>query len=208
MSLADSLISTGYLKTPRIIEAFKDVDRADFLPEELKDTADANQAIPIGYDQTISQPLVVAFMLEELSPAPGQSVLDIGFGSGWTTALLAKIVGSGGSVVAVEIIEGLYKIGQANLEQYYFSNVELRLGDWHQQIRGDEKFDRIQAACSPLIVPPKLKLALNNKGRLVLPVEHDKWGDQSIKTIVRLGEDRFEEKDHPGFRFVSMMDKS
>ncbi len=133
MSLVDSLISTGYLKTPRIIEAFKDVDRADFLPEELKDAAGMNQAMPIGFDQTISQPLVVAFMLEELSPEPGQKVLDIGFGSGWTTALLAKIIGSGGLVVAVEIIEGLYKMGEENLEKYHFSNVKLRLGDWHQQ---------------------------------------------------------------------------
>ncbi|KKQ89605.1 MAG: L-isoaspartyl protein carboxyl methyltransferase [Berkelbacteria bacterium GW2011_GWA2_38_9] len=207
MSLVDSLISTGYLKTPRIIEAFKDVDRADFLPEELKDAAGMNQAMPIGFDQTISQPLVVAFMLEELSPEPGQKVLDIGFGSGWTTALLAKIIGSGGLVVAVEIIEGLYKMGEENLEKYHFSNVKLRLGDWHQQIGEDEKFDRIQAACSPLVVPPQLKLALNTKGRLVLPVEHDKWGDQSVKTIVRLGDDRFEEQDHPGFRFVSMVDK-
>lgn len=207
MSLVDSLISTGYLKTSRIIEAFRDISRADFLPEELKDAAGMNQAMPIGFNQTISQPLVVAFMLEELNPTPGQKVLDIGFGSGWTTALLAKIVGAGGSVVAVEIIEGLYKIGEENLEKYHFSNIELRLGDWHQQIREDEKFDRIQAACSPLVVPLKLKLALNNKGRLVLPVEHDKWGDQSIKTIVRLSEDRFEEKDHPGFRFVPMIDK-
>lgn len=207
MSLVDSLISTGYLKTPRIIEAFRDISRADFLPEELKDAAGMNQAMPIGYEQTISQPLVVAFMLEELYPEPGQSILDIGFGSGWTTALLAKIVGSGGLVVAVEIIEGLYKMGEENLEKYHFSNIELRLGDWHQQIRADERFDRIQAACSPLVVPPQLKLALNNQGRLVLPVEHDKWGDQSIKTIIRLSEDRFEEKDHPGFRFVPMVDK-
>src|SRR3990167_10139681 len=205
MSLVDSLISTGYLKTPRIIEAFKDVDRADFLPEELKDAAGMNQAMPIGYDQTISQPLVVAFMLEELSPEPGQKVLDIGFGSGWTTALLVKIVGSGGSIVAVEIIEGLYKMGEENLEKYHFGNIELRFGDWHKQTRGDEKFDRIQAACATDVAPPKLKEILKVGGRLVLPIEHDKWGDQSIRTIVKYSEDRFEESDHPGFMFVPMI---
>ena len=102
MALIDSLIQEGWLKTPRIIEAFRKIKRVDFLPEDMKDLAELNEALPIGYGQTISQPLVVAFMLEQLEPRPGDKVLDIGSGSGWTTALLAEVVGHGGRVIAID----------------------------------------------------------------------------------------------------------
>ncbi|PIW35188.1 MAG: protein-L-isoaspartate O-methyltransferase, partial [Candidatus Nealsonbacteria bacterium CG15_BIG_FIL_POST_REV_8_21_14_020_37_12] len=84
MNLIDSLIGGGWLKTPRIIEAFRRIKRVDFLPKDLEDLAELNEALPIGYGQTISQPLVVAFMLEQLEPKEGDKILDIGSGSGWT----------------------------------------------------------------------------------------------------------------------------
>ena len=96
MALIDSLVEQGWLKTPRIIKAFRKIKRIDFLPEDMKDLAELNEALPIGYGQTISQPLVVAFMLELLEPKPGDKILDIGAGSGWTTALLAEIVSQQG----------------------------------------------------------------------------------------------------------------
>ncbi len=86
MPLIESLIEEGWLKTPNIIEAFKKIKRVDFLPQEVKDLAELNEALPIGYSQTISQPLVVAFMLEQLNPQPGDKILDIGSGSGWTSS--------------------------------------------------------------------------------------------------------------------------
>ena len=78
--LIKSLISEGYLKTPRIIEAFHVIDRADFVLPEQKDDAYGNYPLPIGEGQTISQPLTVAFMLELLEPQPGEKILDIGSG--------------------------------------------------------------------------------------------------------------------------------
>jgi len=95
MPLVDELTSDGWLKSPHIIEAFKTIKRADFLPDDLKELTEFNEALAIGYGQTISQPLVVAFMLELLSPQPGEKILDIGSGSGWTTALLAFILSGG-----------------------------------------------------------------------------------------------------------------
>ncbi len=116
MALIDELVQEGWLKTPRIIEAFRKIKRIDFLPaptpknrwwgpedmkdlsrtfllnEKVQDLAELNEALPIGYGQTISQPLVVAFMLEQIQPQPGDKILDVGSGSGWTTALLAEIV--------------------------------------------------------------------------------------------------------------------
>ena len=90
--LIDNLIQQGYLKTPRIIEAFRKIKREDFVPEELKYETEGNYPLSIGHGQTISQPLTVAFMLELLQPQPGDRVLDIGSGSGWVTILLACIV--------------------------------------------------------------------------------------------------------------------
>ena len=86
--LINSLIKDGYLKTPEIIEAFKAIDRTDFVPEECKDDACVNAPLPIGFDQTISQPLTVAFMIELLEPKAGEKILEIGAGSGWQTAIL------------------------------------------------------------------------------------------------------------------------
>ena len=91
MSLIDSLIQQGWLKTPEIIEAFRKIKRIDFLPEDMKDLAELNEALPIGYGQTISQPLVVAFMLELLQPKKGEKILDIGSGSGWTALSLLTL---------------------------------------------------------------------------------------------------------------------
>ena len=89
----DGFIKQGVLKTPAIIEAFKKIDRADFVTPELKERAYINEPLPIGEGQTISQPYTVAFMLELLQPESGNKIFEIGFGSGWQTAILAEIVG-------------------------------------------------------------------------------------------------------------------
>ncbi len=82
-------MSGGYLKSPLLIEAFKKIDRKDFVPKDLGNLAYINEPLHIGFSQTISQPLTVAFMLELLDPRPGEKILDVGAGSGWQTALLA-----------------------------------------------------------------------------------------------------------------------
>ena len=96
MTLINYLISSGYLKTPLIIDAFLKIKRVDFLPDNIKNLSELNEALPIAEGQTISQPAVVAFMLELLYPKPGDKILDIGSGSGWTTSLLSYIVSKGG----------------------------------------------------------------------------------------------------------------
>jgi len=90
--LIENLIKDGYLKSPVIIEAFKKIDRKNFVLEKERDKAYLNEALNIGFEQTISQPLVVAFMLELLDLKIGERVLEIGTGSGWKTALMAYIL--------------------------------------------------------------------------------------------------------------------
>ena len=94
--LIKELIKDGYLKTPAIIGAFKQIDRKDFVTEDMKERAYENTALPLMAGQTISQPLVVAFMLELLELKPGEKVLDIGTGSGWNAALMVQLVGENG----------------------------------------------------------------------------------------------------------------
>ncbi|KKU46623.1 MAG: Protein-L-isoaspartate(D-aspartate) O-methyltransferase [Parcubacteria group bacterium GW2011_GWB1_46_8] len=108
--LVTRLIQSNVLKTSAIIDAFKKIDRKDFVLEAFADEAYGNYPISIGGGQTISQPWTVAFMLELLNPLAGDRVLDIGSGSGWTTALLAHIVKDSkkqGKVFGIEIVPEL-----------------------------------------------------------------------------------------------------
>ena len=101
--------------TDRISEALAAVPRRDFLPDAMRRLADEDRALDIGYGSTCSQPWTVAYMLRLLDPQPGDRVLDVGSGSGWTTALLAHLVGPTGSVTGVEIVPALVSRSQADL---------------------------------------------------------------------------------------------
>src|SRR3989344_1473833 len=125
MNLVDYLIQEGWLKTERIINAFRKIKREDFLPHDTKNLAELNEALPIGFEQTISQPLTVAFMLELLQPKKGDKILDVGAGSGWQTTMLCEIVGEKGFVFAIERIGELKNFGEENVRKYGFKNVEF-----------------------------------------------------------------------------------
>lgn len=199
MDLVDKLIAQGYLKTKRIIEAFQKINRADFLPEGLKNQAEANIPLPIGWGQTISQPLTVAFMLELLQPQPKDKILDIGSGSGWQTAMLGQIVGPEGKVYAVEVIPELKKFGQENVAKYGFKNVEFICADGSKGLSQETPFDKIIAAASAQKIPPAWKEQLKIKGRLVTPIKNSIW------LVVKEKKEKFEEKEFPGFAFVPLI---
>ncbi len=201
--LVAELIKDGYLKTPLIIEAFQRIDRRDFVPEEYKDEAYVNAPLPIGWGQTISQPLTVAFMLELLQPEPGNKILDIGAGSGWQTALLASIVGGppagGGKIFAIELLPELEKFARKNVSQYNFTKKEVVKFYCLSAEKGlveEAPFDRIIAAASAQEIPPAWKEQLKIGGRLVAPVQN------TLYLLVKTGENKFEEQSYPGFAFV------
>lgn len=212
--LVKILIDDGYLKTPSIIKAFQEIDRADFVPENLKDSAYENMALSIGHKQTISQPLVVAFMLELLELKPGEKVLEIGTGSGWKTALMAKLVGENGRVISVERIAELYKFARKNIAKYGFLKkyarkfssseqrtalVELILGDGSRGYKEQAPFDKIIAAAAGDEIPSEWKEQLKIGGRIVAPVK------ESIAVIDKIGKENFTQKDYFGFSFVPLI---
>ncbi len=194
--LINELIRHGYLKTPRIIEAFKKVDRADFVPPEERGVAYENVPLPIGGGQTISQPLTVAFMLELLGPEEGDTVLDIGSGSGWQSALLAAIVGKGGKVYAMELLPKLCVLGEKNASKYHSKNLKFICGNAEGDLPAHAPFDRIIAAAATEEVPASWKAQLKIGGRIVLPVGH------SIVLLEKKGGNEFTETEFPGFAFV------
>ncbi|MBI2624586.1 protein-L-isoaspartate O-methyltransferase [Candidatus Parcubacteria bacterium] len=194
--LIAELIADGWLKTPAVISAFRAVDRRGFLPDEIKPFAYENRALPIGWGQTISQPLTVAFMLEELRPRFGEKVLDIGFGSGWQTALLAHIVGAEGTVCAIERILDLAAWGRANVERAGFKNVRFLVRDGFDGWPEAAPFDRLIAAARLAEIPRAWLGQVRIGGRIVAPV-----GD-SIVVCEHVAPGQFRKVVHPGFIFV------
>ena len=205
MNLIDSLIGGGWLKTPRIIEAFRRIKRVDFLPKDLEDLAELNEALPIGYGQTISQPLVVAFMLEQLEPKEGDKILDIGSGSGWTSALLKEIVGKKGRVIAIDIIPELVEFGKNNVAKYNFIEkgiVEFICADGSKGYKKEAPYDGILvSAAAQTEVPRAWKEQLKIGGRIVTPIGSSIW------LFTKKSESKFEEIEYPGFAFVPLISK-
>lgn len=191
----------GLLKNESVRDAFLAVDRADFVPEEAKKMAYANHPLSIGEGQTISQPLVVAFMLEALRPREGDKIMDVGVGSGWQTGLLAKIVGDKGKIDAIEVIPQLLQQAQNNLSKYNFKNIKF----FNQNARGglpqSAPFDGIIAGASGEKIPQAWKDQLKIGGRIVAPVGN------SIIFVMKVSQDKFEEHECSGFRFVPLIEE-
>lgn len=200
-NLADYLKERGFLKNSLLYNAFSIVDRKDFVPEDYKDYAYEDTPLPIGYDQTISQPQVVAFMIDLLDLKEDHRVLDIGFGSGWATALLAETVKKG-KVIGIEKNPDVYKKGVSNLEKYnYFKEdrVEVFLGDGRDGCSEKGPFDRVlvSAADTGFDFPKKIKPQLKKDGKIVIPI------NSSIFVFTKKEKD-FEKKEYPGFSFVPL----
>lgn len=208
--LIQALIKDGYLKTPLIIEAFRVIDRKDFLPDELKEEAYLNVALSIGSGQTISQPLVVAFMLELLNIKAGDKILEIGAGSGWQTALIAQIVSrlnpetkfEKAPVISIERIEELYKFAKKNIAKYGFLKkgiVELILGDGSKGYESEAPYDKIISAASAQTLPQEWKEQLKIGGKIIAPVK------ESIIVIEKVSKDEMDTKEFFGFSFVPLV---
>lgn len=155
----------------RLRGAFERVRRVDFLPPEQHGFAGENAALPIGHGQTNSQPSTVRDMLELLDVQPRHRVLDVGCGSGWTTALLGDLVGPAGEVVGVEVVPELTEWGRANLRRYdmaWTSIEQARAGVLGLPERAP--YDRILVSAQATTLPVELVSQLEVGGLMVVPV--------------------------------------
>ncbi len=195
--MVDYLVDIGVLRSSRIIEAFRNVDRADFVADRRAFDIYEDYPLVIGHGQTISQPRTVAMMLEMLSPQEGDKILDIGSGSGWTTALLAYIAGESGSVTGVERVGELVSFGSSNLKKYEMKNAKiLQAGDELGIVGG--KFERILVSAAADELPAELIEQLEVGGKLVIPIKN------SVFEIVKKDEG-FDANEHYGFAFVPLI---
>ena len=151
----------------QVIQAMNTVPRHEFVPDKMRFMAYQNRPLPIGYGQTISQPYIVALMTDLLQPQPDQRVLEIGTGSGYQAAVLAKLVSQ---VYSIEIIEELGKVTTQRLDQLGYDNIETRIADGYDGWLEHAPFDSIIVTAAISHIPPPLVQQLKKGGRMIIPV--------------------------------------
>lgn len=197
--LVRSLIEEGVLKTGNIISAFRSIDRRDFILPGDELYAYIDTPLQIGQGQTISQPYTVAFMMELLRPKMGEKILDVGSGSGWTTALLAHIVGEKGYVIGLELIPELVTFGSMNLAKYNFKQATIAQAEKKLGKSKDAPYDKILVSAGNQEVPQELLDQLKVGGILVIPILDAIW------KIVKVNKTKSEIEKFEGFTFVPLI---
>ncbi|MGE5297867.1 MAG: protein-L-isoaspartate O-methyltransferase [Acidobacteriaceae bacterium] len=197
-SLVALLIKNKILRTPLIIEAFLDVDRKDFVPDHLQKEAYEDKPLPLSQGSTISQPSTVAFMIELLQPQVNDKILDVGSGSGYTTALLSEIVTETGLVFGVERSEDVLELGRKNLKKYGFPHAEIKKAGKVLGLEEEAPFTRILVSAEAHELPKELVSQLTLNGCMVIPVKN------SVLKVKKIGPNALEIEEYPGFAFVPL----
>lgn len=188
------------VRDARVLATMRTVPREAFVSEGLVEFAYEDSPLPIEAEQTISQPYIVAAMIEAAEIAPGDRVLEIGAGSGYAAAVLGRIAGS---VYAVERHEELGRLARQRMQALGYDNVEVRVGDGSVGLVDEAPFDAILVAAGGPAVPQALKEQLEIGGRLVMPV--GERGNQKLCKLTRSGANHFQEEDLGAVAFVPLI---
>ncbi len=168
-NLIESLKQRGYLSKPEVIEAMLKVERHKFVPKDLQGQAYVDTPLPIGQEQTISAPHMVAIMTETLDVKPNHKILEIGTGSGYQAAILAEIVKEG-EIYTVERIRELAEQAKKNLEKCNYKNIKVLVADGTLGHRLEAPYDRIIVTAGALDIPQVLVDQLKDGGKMLIPV--------------------------------------
>ena len=155
------------VKDQAVLKAVSTVKRELFVPEKYRDLAYSDRPLPIGHNQTISQPYIVAYMTEQLQVQKSQKILEIGTGSGYQAAILAELANH---VFTIEIIPELAEGAEKVLHENKYSNITVRTGDGYKGWPEEAPFDRIMVTAAPEEIPEALVEQLAQGGRMILPV--------------------------------------
>ncbi|HUS63828.1 MAG TPA: protein-L-isoaspartate(D-aspartate) O-methyltransferase [Kofleriaceae bacterium] len=181
-------IEEAGVRDPGVLAAMRAVPRHELVPDAVRELAYEDHPLPIGWNQTISQPYIVALMTELANVARGDRVLEVGTGSGYQAAVLAEI---GVQVHSIEIVEPLAKRAAADLARLgYGDRVEVRAGDGYRGWPEQTPFDAVIVTAAPPAVPQPLVDQLKLGGRLIIPVGE---GIQELRVIVRTADGTREE---------------
>ncbi len=199
--------TSAYLKrsqlNPRVLEVMNTVPRHEFVPQDQRGKAYQNRPLPIGHGQTISQPYIVAIMTDLLDLEPGQSVLEIGTGSGYQAAVLAAL---DTRVYSIEIIEPLALEGQERLRRLGYDSIRLKTGDGYYGWPDHAPFDAIIVTAAASHIPPPLVHQLRVGGRMIIPVG-SRFSTQELILITRISEDEITTRQVLPVRFVPLTGK-
>lgn len=189
------------IEEPKLLNALRTVPRHEFVPDSLRDDAYGDEAVQIGSGQTVSQPYLVALMADLLELDGDEKLLEIGTGSGYTTAVLARLARR---VYSIEIIDDLAERAQGVLDELGYGNVEVRVGDGYRGWPEEAPFDGILVSAAPEEVPPPLIEQLKVNGILVAPV----GGPLQDLVVLRKTPDGLERRQVDVVRFVPMVGRA
>ncbi len=198
--IENQIIDRG-VSDERVIKAMNDVPRHLFVKESLRDLAYADGPLPIGHNQTISQPYIVAYMTEILQPDTHHIVLEVGTGSGYQAAILSKLVNH---VYSIEIIPELGKEAANRLDKLGYDNVTVKIGDGYNGWEEHSPFDRIIVTAAPEQIPKKLVDQLKSGGLMVLPVGKTSFG-QDMRVVKKDKTGQVTTQETIPVRFVPMI---
>jgi protein-L-isoaspartate(D-aspartate) O-methyltransferase len=187
------------IEDERVLAAMTDVPREEFVPEGIRDKAYADSALPIGEEQTISQPWIVAAICQALELEGSELVLEVGTGSGYSAAVLARLAAH---VVSIERHEALSRAAAEVLAALGVRNVELNVGDGSLGVPARAPFDAIVVHATAPAAPSALVGQLAAAGRLVVPIAA---GDNDVLTVLRRVGDRIETREIAPCRFVPLI---
>ncbi|HEX8364600.1 MAG TPA: protein-L-isoaspartate(D-aspartate) O-methyltransferase [Allosphingosinicella sp.] len=194
-------IAARGIKDPRILAAFRAVPREEFVGAQARPSAYEDSPLPIEAEQTISQPYIVALMIEAAEIAPEDRVLEVGAGSGYAAAVVAQLAGE---VFAIERHEALAKLARTRMERLGFDRVSIFQGDGTGGLPGEAPFDAILVSASGSHVPNVLREQLAIGGRLVMPIGEPQEVQRLVK-VTRTGEEDYEQEELGAVRFVPLI---